>query len=107
MSHLVQIDQSHGYFKQCWDYVLEKDPNGGDKRWIIAEAGLELNETTDPDEKFITTLDYGLGMIDFAIQGALSGASAIMARTRSSRAPTVRATPAPKEKPASNTGRSG
>jgi hypothetical protein len=69
----------HGYFKQCWDYVLEKDPNGADKRWIVAEAGLELNETTDPDENFITTLDYGLGMIDFAIQGALSGADAIIA----------------------------
>lgn len=69
----------HGYFKQCWDYVREKDPNGAGKRCIVTEAGLELNEKTDPDLTFNTTLDYGLGMIDYAIQGAVSGAAAIIA----------------------------
>ena len=67
------------FIREQVDLVKRNDMRGGEKPFVITEAGIKDELESRGKNKAVQTYEYGLGIADYAVQAVGSGAGAVIA----------------------------
>ncbi|MDQ3813857.1 MAG: glycoside hydrolase family 5 protein, partial [Armatimonadota bacterium] len=75
----VRAGRIYDYCRDSWRYALEKDVNAGHKPLVVSEAGVTVPGASSSQNPLTASYDYGLLMVDYAVQAVQAGSWAVLA----------------------------
>jgi hypothetical protein len=74
----VRLGRIYDYYREMWQYALDKDPRARQKPFIVAESGVTGVGASSSQNPLTATPEYGVWMTDYAIQATNAGSSAVL-----------------------------